>query len=244
MYPRRDDFLEALAAAERLKLFQQDGDRAITQATYRTIKHSQYTTTSGCVAGFWQHLFDRPVVLVPQRQPKSPLLAFPYEAPDPNSPADSRRFVYRSRNGMLHIPFPGEWWIYYFDDGQQDLVCVELDDTAGLAGPQQDRRGIVFNQEDGQDTSPAVAAAAAADIVGDDFRREGVLITNIGDFDIWVRLGSATIAPTTPAAVNELGWPVVPGETLPLIGDMAWRGVVNAIADGGDSEAYVFPVYS
>lgn len=237
------DVIEALKHNEKVWTAHRKGEALFNRGFLKTIRPSDATGES-IILG-WQRIeFPRPSLLIPNTQPNGPLFAYPYDVPPPTLVTElfnqdlDKEIAFRSVRNMLWIPFPGPWWIRY-DAITTPLVVTVLDDICGACAEQLKRPGIIAT-----DTDPVtVLAANASNLVPDNPRRDGVLIHNVGDVDIWVRLKEAN-GGTRDAVVGGPGFLIAPGDTLPLVGDLAWRGFVNAIADGANGEAYYVEVYS
>lgn len=237
------DVLKALKANDEVWKAHKKGEQLFSRGHFRTIRPSD-AVGSDIINGWQSMEFARPSLLIPNTQPNGPLFAFPYDVPPPvlvtelfNQDMD-KEIAFRSVRNMLYIPFPGKWWVRY-NAITTPLIVTVLDDICGVCAEQLKRPGIIIT-----DTDPDTVSSAAAEmIVPDNPTRDGVVILNTGDVDLWYRL-MAPNGGTQDAAVGGPGFPLAPRETAALVGDMAWRGPVNAIADGADGEVYYMQVFS
>ncbi len=237
------DVIEALKRNEEVWKAHKKGEKLFIPGYLRRIE-PQDATGNNIINGWQSMEFARPSLLIPNTQPNGPLFAYPYEVPSEATIAAllnqdmDEEVAFRSVHNMLYIPFAGKWWIKYLGI-TTPLYVTQLDDICGSCAEQLKRPGIIIT-----DTDPVtVLAANATNIVPDNPTRDGVVILNVGAVDVWARLKEAN-GGTQDAVVGGPGFVIPPGETLALVGDLAWRGFVNMRADGADGEVYYMQVFS
>lgn len=229
MYGRAPKFIEEVALnADLLKRFQDGEDQILRVPKYIKLFAPRTTPVTGQITAFTPHDIPYPCVIKPIQQltatagtaQSGKLFAFLGKAPDVGT--DIGILGIESRGGLLRLPIPGIWWIGY--DGPLDTVVKALmyDDTCGAAQHLLSKQNHITRDID------INVAAANTLILGDDQYRDGAILQNQGNFDVWIRLGGA-------AAAVGATYKLVPEETLPLIGDMAYKGPVQGFGDGGAS---------
>lgn len=231
MHRRAPRYLEENALNAELYARWNKGERDILRAARLVTIHAPETVArSGFILGWQPVEFPYPAVLKPLAQ-LNPLIAsgqsgklFAFLGERPDNPPNGGTYAIESRNGLLQIPIPGQWWIFYDGIVDTEVQCMVFDDTCGAAQHLLDVRNTVIRE-------PGVVnvlTAAATDIVTDDPYRDGVILQNQGTVDVWVRKGTAA---GNPAAVGS-GYKIPAGESLPLVDAIAYKGPLNGRADG------------
>lgn len=226
---RVPDYRRENALSAELKAAYDAGQKDILRPSRLVTVFSTRTTPVSGQITIWQPIeFAYPCILYPITQlgtgasGSGKLFAYLGDAPD--TPPGIGTFAIQSRGGILEIPIPGTWWVGYDGIVDEKVQCMVFDNTCGAAQDLIRKQNVIIRELGVVN----VLTGGATNIVSDDQYRDGVILQNQGTVDVWVRRGQAG---SSPAAVGT-GYKIPPGETLALVGDVAYKGPLNGRADG------------
>lgn len=216
-----------------LEYIQKRGDRDIFQiGNVRHIETVAALRANKAGVDGWQVVqTDRPMIAVPLTMPAGVVRWAYGEQPKTNEQAQS----YLSPVSFIPL-IPGRNLIRYEASGSTALKVFLLDDTCELAKLIKARRYMRKPT-----AAPVTVTAAGVDVVSAiDLDSTGTVLQNQGTNDIYVTLDSkaADAAVATGASIK-----IPPGGSLELLDEMAWNGLINGIAPGGNTVLGVWRLY-